>query len=263
LSTEEAAREAKILASRGLHRVLVLSGESPKSKFLDNFCKCVEAIKKVDEIKWVGIELASLSLKSCKKLLDSGSDALIVFQETYDKDAYKRFHPRPGPKSIFEGRYECLDIAIQAGFKEVGLGVLYGLSEPIAETEAMISHAKQIQSNHPDISIRCSFPRLMPALNAPLIKSPFKVTRSQLASAIIKTRIELPKSSLVLTARESLKFRLAMLGIVTEFGAGGSTKVGGYGIYPDDDDEKQFTLCDSTPTETFVKHLINRGYEPA
>jgi hypothetical protein len=63
-----------------------------------------------------------------RPLVAAGADGLIVYQETYDRDAYAAYHTA-GPKKDFDWRLACPERGAAAGFRRLGLGALFGLSD--------------------------------------------------------------------------------------------------------------------------------------
>ena len=261
LSPEEATAEASELVARGVRRVLAVAGEVPEGRFIDEFCRTVSAIRSVKGIEWVGIEVAPMSLVACRRIRDCGADAFIVFQETYDRDAYRAVHPAADPKGGYTTRYESLFVAAQAGFEELGLGALYGLADPKNETEAMLAHARALMSSGGSIRPRLSFPRFRPSLGARLSQPLVDVSEVDVCDAVIECRLALPTARLVLTARERVEVRLALLSVATDFGAGGSTSVGGYKSRASNDETEQFLLLDRTSPQEFGRLAALRGFQ--
>lgn len=260
LTPSQARAEAEELVRRGVSDVLILAGELPEAQYLDHFCECVATIRSTPGIRWAGVEVAPLSERGCGRLLDAGADSFIVFQESYDRAVYANVHPVNDPKGDFDLRRECLDVAVSAGFREVGLGVLYGLADPRAETDKLIEHAQSLCDAEPGLHVRLSFPRFRPAPGARMDVANHPVDEYVLAECIASSRVALPKADLVLTARESLDFRLAVMKMVTAFGAGGSTSVGGYSTFPDEEASSQFVLLDRSPAADFVDYATRAGY---
>ena len=46
-------------------------------------------------IRRVNVNIAATSVENYKKLKDAGIGTYILFQETYNKEAYKELHPAP------------------------------------------------------------------------------------------------------------------------------------------------------------------------
>ena len=54
--------------------------------------------------------------KGYRKLVDSGVDGLVVYQETYDRDAYAELHTS-GPKRRFDWRLECPELPVGGPYR--------------------------------------------------------------------------------------------------------------------------------------------------
>lgn len=260
LTPSEAAEEARFLVASGVGRILVLAGELPEGGYIDWFCDCLRSIHSVPGVSWIGVELAPLSHGGYLQLLDAGADAFIVFQETYSDTCYSRAHKGRGPKEDFHHRYRSTFEAAEAGFKEIGLGVLLGLSDPSIDVSAMIRHGERILENYPNVLLRCSFPRFRPAKGSLLSESPVPVTEEDILAGIVEVRTSLPRSRIALTARESTSFRLSVMGIATDFGAGGSTTVGGYVSRSTSSSSEQFPLLETSSAEEFKRAASAHGF---
>lgn len=68
-------------------------------------------------IRRVNVNIAATSVENYKKLKDAGIGTYILFQETYNKEAYKELHPA-GPKSDYAYHTEAMDRAMEAGIDE-------------------------------------------------------------------------------------------------------------------------------------------------
>ena len=64
--------------------------------------------------------------ESYARLVRSGLNGVVCFQETYNAANYKKYHPK-GMKSIFDWRVNGFDRMGQAGVHKMGVGVLIGL----------------------------------------------------------------------------------------------------------------------------------------
>ena len=85
-----------------------------------------------------------------------------VFQETYVKTEYDYYMERAprehGSKADFDFRYNSQVAALKAGFDEVGIGVLFGLSRyPLKEIKGLQQHAAYIKKYNPAQKfVKCS-----------------------------------------------------------------------------------------------------------
>ncbi|MBM4177220.1 hypothetical protein FJ208_00240, partial [Candidatus Gribaldobacteria bacterium] len=135
-----------------------------------------------------------------------------VFQETYDEKEYGYYHrnsPRGGKKD-FERRYNSQIAALDAGFDEVGIGALFGLSKnPLKEIKALQEHAKVIKERGGKEPKRCCLPLanspqgsdLEIKYKIPGMKNQEKITELIYALA----RLAMPTISIVSSERDDPK----------------------------------------------------------
>ncbi len=67
-------------------------------------------------------------MEQYKQLVGAGLNGVVCFQETYHREAYKKYHPR-GMKSHYAWRLNGFDRMGQAGVHKIGMGVLIGLED--------------------------------------------------------------------------------------------------------------------------------------
>ena len=86
---------------------------------------------------------------------------LSLFQETYDFSCYKKFFgdkQENNPKADYKRRFSTPERFLNAGFKNVDIGILLGLNSSEADVEALINHANTLIENANDVYI--SLPRI-------------------------------------------------------------------------------------------------------
>ena len=76
-----------------------------------------------------------------RKIKAAGLGVFQNFMETYDPEIYREMHPK-GPKGDYLHRLYALDVAMEAGFDDVGMGALFGLGDPWFELLASVAHAR-------------------------------------------------------------------------------------------------------------------------
>lgn len=96
----------------------------------------------------IGIEVYPANVDDYKLLRQAGADFVTVFQETYNPETYDYYHPY-GHKRSFSYRFDTQERALQAGFRGVGFGTLFGLGDPIEEAFKLAIHASEIQKKYP------------------------------------------------------------------------------------------------------------------
>ncbi len=136
----------------------------------------------------VKIEVMPLSTEDYKTLADHGMNGVICFQETYNHEHYKLYHPR-GMKSKFEWRCDGFDRMGMAGVHSIGMGVLIGLEkEWRTDVVMMAHHLRYLQKHYWKTKYSVNFPRMRPAQNEGFQPNCF-MTDKQLAQATFAMRI--------------------------------------------------------------------------
>jgi 2-iminoacetate synthase len=265
LSEEQIADEAALLFSQGHRRILLIASEDPTPKGLDMARCAVEAVRSVETEEArisISLEIAPRPPADFRVLKQAGASSYILFQETYDPDLYGRMHPS-GPKSDFQARLDGPALAAEGGIERIGLGVLYGLNEPVGETVALVAHARHLQSltGRPVCSV--SVPRLEPAEGVPFTADPPRPLSDFLWLRIIAVlRLALPDTDVIVSTREGIALRRASLGAgATVFSAGSRTDPGGY--RSPGESRAQFTIGDPRSLAEVVEDVRRLGYDPA
>lgn len=256
LGVAEVLKEADFLIAQGFQHLLLVAGEHPKKVSVEYLCEIAYLLRK--KIASLSIEVAPFEESDYRKLIQSGVDGVVIYQETYNEDVYKKVHAG-GPKKDFQKRFEFVEGACRAGVRHIGIGVLLGLTDWREEIPKLIEHARYLMKHYWQTEVRISLPRLRPSAAGFL--TPHPVSDDALAEIICHLRIQLPEVGLILSTREppALRDKLLKLG-VTHMSAGSRTEPGGY-LNPNVTG-KQFELEDlRTPSE--VAQAIQREwYEP-
>jgi 2-iminoacetate synthase len=130
LSQEEIVKETEALLKTGQKRILLVSGEAYPKDGLDYVLRSIETVYSVKDgknnIRRLNVNIAPLEVEEFKRLKAADIGTYQLFQETYHKPTYEKIH-LAGPKSDYDYRLEAIDRAFQAGFDDVGIGILFGL----------------------------------------------------------------------------------------------------------------------------------------
>jgi 2-iminoacetate synthase len=224
LEIEQVAAEARHLAAEGFRNILLVAGEHPKFVSGEYMKRCIERLRQ--EIPSISLEVAPMETEDYIPLVAAGAEGLVVYQETYDREAYRELH-LAGPKKDFDWRLDTPERAHAAGFRRIGVGALFGLSEWRAEATALAAHLFHLQRVCWTSQLTVSMPRLRPAAGEFQPRFPFGDRDfTQLLCAL---RLTFPQVGIVLSTREPAPLRdaLAPLG-VTMMSAGSHTEPGGY-----------------------------------
>jgi 2-iminoacetate synthase len=260
LTPTKAAIEATALRTAGVNHILLLAGEYALDRYFDMLLENIRAIREAVADCWLGVEVAPLQECHYRRLKMEGVDAVSIFQETYDRARYHLLHPKDTPKADFESRVTALRRALNAGFTDLGLGVLYGIGTWRSDTIRMAQHALELSRVNPEVRLRFAFPRLMPGDFQAGGFPTERVTDGMLLRAVVGLRLQFPMSLLVLTGRESSDFLLHGAQWVNVLGKGGQTAVGGYSAYTNARQSEQFKLNRDGSAHSFKYALVQRGY---
>jgi 2-iminoacetate synthase len=256
LTAEQAAAEAKHIHNMGFRHILLVSGDSPQIVSMDYLRTVLEELRSL--FASISIEIFPLDTDTYRELISNGVDGLTVFQETYNEDRYKDFHPG-GKKRDFSWRMGTPERGGEAGFRRIGLGALLGLCNWRTEGFFLGLHARYLLRMFWKSHIAISFPRLRPAAGA--YEPPDPVSDLNFVQLLTALRLFLPDAGLVLSTREPSDFRdhLIPLG-VTSMSAGSRTEPGGY--TQGSEAEAQFEVADERPPHVVAEVIRSKGYDP-
>lgn len=282
LSLDEVLAEAREINGQGFRNVLLVSGEHPKFVSNGYLAECVAALHA--ETPSVSLEIGPMERVDYEPLVRAGADGLVVYQETYDREVYEEMHTA-GPKRNFDWRLETPERAYAAGFRRIGIGALYGLSDWRREALAVAAHASYLLRHCWKSQVTISMPRLRPCAGEfePLTH----MNDRELVQLVCAFRLFLPDVGLVLSTREPAKLRDGLMPLgITLMSAGSHTEPGGYtGVGKDKlhltqrgrivdlaegasewagrrDATRQFDIADDRSAEEVAAVISRLGYEP-
>ena len=224
LSEDEVDREALELRRQGFRNILLVAGEHPKFVSNGYLASCVRRMHRV--VPSVSLEVGPMETDEYVPMVEAGADGLVAYQETYDSDVYARMHTA-GPKKDFDWRLRTPERAYAAGFRRLGIGALFGLSDWRLEAISVAAHAQYLLRHCWKSQVTVSFPRLRPCAGE---FQPLTLFRDrELVQTICAMRLFLPDVGIVLSTREPVALRDGLIPVgVTMMSAGSHTEPGGY-----------------------------------
>jgi 2-iminoacetate synthase len=224
LTIDQVVKEARHLVEQGFRNILLVAGEHPKFVSDGYLEECIRAIREF--VPTIGIEVGPMEAPEYELMVKAGCEGLVVYQETYDRAVYADMHTA-GPKKDFDWRIACPERGYEGGFRRMGIGALFGLSDWRLEALRLAAHLEHLYKHCWKSSFTVAFPRLRPAAGGfhPLTGFPDWA----LVQTIAAFRLTFPEVGIVLSTREPAPLRdaLAPLGI-TVMSAGSHTEPGGY-----------------------------------
>ena len=273
LSMEEIAEETRILVNQGHKRVLLVSGEAyPPKEGFDYIIKALETVyatkgdKPGAEIRRINVNLAPETVENFKRLKEADIGTFQLFQETYDRKVYSQMHTH-GKKSDYDWRVTALDRAMEAGIDDLGMGVLFGLSDWRFEVLSLMQHIEHLEDKYGVGCHTISMPRLEPAHGSDIASAPpHAVSDSDLKKIIAILRLAVPYTGMIISTRETAAMRRETIALgISQISAGSRTNPGGYAEEENEGTfaESQFQLGDHRPLGEVVAELAEMGLIPS
>ncbi|CAL2074827.1 2-iminoacetate synthase ThiH [Tenacibaculum sp. 190524A05c] len=255
LTDDEILKEVAFLKNKGYDHILLVTGEANRTVGVDYINNAIKLIK--PHFSNITIEVQPLDQDEYELLIDNGLYAVLVYQETYHKEEYKKHHPK-GKKSNFSYRLDTPDRLGKAGVHKIGLGALFGLEDWRADSFFTALHLKYLQKTYWKTKYSISFPRLRPHSGG--LEPKVEMTDPDLVQLICAYRLLDEDVELSISTRESEIFRnhIVQLGI-TSMSAESKTNPGGYAVEPQS--LEQFEISDERSTEEITTMLKNQGIE--
>ena len=273
LTQDEIRDEVIALQNMGHKRLAIEAGEHPKENPIEYILESIKTIYSIKHkngaIRRVNVNIAATTVENYRKLKEAGIGTYILFQETYNKEAYEQLHPT-GPKSDYAYHTEAMDRAMEAGIDDVGCGVLYGLNNYKYDFVGMLMHAHHLEKTYGCGPHTISVPRVRPADDIDPDEFDNGVPDDVFKRIVAVLRIAVPYTGMIMSTRESAKTRRECLEIgITQISGGSRTSVGGYADELDElgkfdsEDTAQFDVEDRRTLAEVVDWLIDLGYVPS
>lgn len=257
LTPEEIEEECKAIKALGpFENLLLVTGENPAKAGTDYIEKALQVCRPY--FSNLTIEVMPLSAEDYERLTHSGLNGVICFQETYNRDRYKVYHPA-GQKSNYEWRLNGFDRMGQAGVHKIGMGVLIGLEDWRTDVTMMARHLTYLHKYYWRTKYSVNFPRMRPSESG--FQPNVVMSDRELAQVTFAFRIFDPDVDISYSTREKHDFRnnMATLGVTT-MSAGSRTEPGGYATHVDS--LEQFAISDDASPERVAADLRALGREP-
>lgn len=263
LTIEEAIKEANHLVKRGFKRTLLVTAENKAKCGVEYIVNITKALYQNTGLKIIHLNAAPMEVEELKEIRASGIGVYQVFQETYHKQTYESLH-LAGKKKDFNYRLTCMARAIEAGFKDVGIGALLGLYNYKFDVLAVIAHGRQLKKHYGTYPHTISVPRFRRALGSPMEEAFYPVDDKTFKKIVSLYRIAIPTAGVVISTREPAYLRDEVLTCgASQISAESSTSPGGYTGITEEAKASQFTLSDRRSLEEIILAILERGMLPS
>lgn len=267
LTMQEIQKEVTILEKMGHKRLALEMGEDSKNCDIDYVLNAIDAIYKTKNengnIRRVNVNIAATTVENYERLKEIGIGTYILFQETYNKKDYDKYHPNC-IKGDYEYHISAFDRAMEAGIDDVGAGVLFGLSEPKFEVLSLMIHNEYLEKKFGVGFHTISVPRLKKAEGMSLDMFPNLVDDEMFKKIVAIIRIAVPFTGMILSTREAPDLRREVIKYgISQISAGSCTGVGGYKEYDSGKNVDQFNLSDHRKPIEILKELVGDKHLPS
>ena len=267
LTQDEIRAEVIALQDMGHKRLAIEAGEDPKHNPIEYILESMDTIYSIKHkngaIRRVNVNIAATTVEEYRMLKKAEIGTYILFQETYNKEGYKRLHPT-GPKSDYNWHTEAMDRAMEGGIDDVGLGVLFGLESYRYEFAGLIMHAEHLEAVHGVGPHTISVPRVKPAMDIDPDVFDNGIPDEMFEKIIALIRIAVPYTGMIISTRESQTVRERALRYgISQISGGSRTSVGGYTEQARPHDTEQFDVSDQRTLDDVVSWLIDQEHVPS
>ena len=267
LTQDEIRAEVIALQDMGHKRLAIEAGEDPKHNPIEYILESMDTIYSIKHkngaIRRVNVNIAATTVEEYRMLKKAEIGTYILFQETYNKEGYKRLHPT-GPKSDYNWHTEAMDRAMEGGIDDVGLGVLFGLESYRYEFVGLIMHAEHLEAVHGVGPHTISVPRVKPAMDIDPDVFDNGIPDEMFEKIIALIRITVPYTGMIISTRESQAVRERALRYgISQISGGSRTSVGGYTEQARPHDTEQFDVSDQRTLDDVVSWLIDQEHVPS
>lgn len=205
MTRSEIVEATRKLIRQGHKRVLLVAGAHRADGGIDYILEAAHTIysvrEKYGEIRRVNINLTPLHKDEYEAFREADIGSCLLYQDTYFEQSYRSHHLR-GPKSNFEQRLRSLDLAIEAGLGDMGMGVMLGLGPWKFDLLALMLHVAHLERAYDVGASTISLHRMRPVPCSVQVPVPYPVSDADYLHAVAIMRLAVPYTGIVLTTKE-------------------------------------------------------------
>ena len=266
LTDDELVKEVEALEENGQKRLILVYGEHAQynPRFIADTVRKVYSVEKGNgKIRRININAAPLEIDGFR-IVKAGIGTYQIFQETYDREAYKTYHLR-GRKADFNYRLTALDRAQEAGIDDVGIGALIGLYDWRFEVMGLVRHTNHLEACYNVGPHTISFPRIKDASMLQMGDRYF-ASDEDFTRLVAILRLAVPYTGMILTAREPARLRNELIQYgVSQIDGGTKVELGSYVSSEQNHDlnRGQFRINDNRSLNEIIDELLAQDMLPS
>ncbi len=256
LTVDEALQETAAIQALGISQLLLVTGEHERKAGVDYLLAMTQALR--PQVAKLMLESQPLAVSDYQQLRAAGIDAVMLYQETYDRQSYARHHTF-GNKADMAGRLDAPACVAAAGIAQLGMGVLLGLADWRTDVLVLAQHLRFLQQHWYQLAFTVALPRLKPCAGQATLHS--GVSDRDYLQLLCALKIFAPELSLSVSTRDSPALRdLLLTSIACTASAGSKTQPGGYAVAPQS--LAQFSIDDERSPAEIAAMLRRSGIQP-
>lgn len=265
LTLQEIKEQTEILEAMGHKRLLLEFGEHPIENPINYVVEAIRTIyatkKGRGAIRRVNVNIAATTVENYQRLKEAGIGTYQLFQETFHQPTYKKLHQ--GPKADYERQITAIFKAFEGGIDDLGIGVLFGLSDYRFEVLALVQYAQVMDKILGVGPHTISVPRFQPAHTVNL-NLKYQVYDRDFLKLIAVLRLAVPYTGMIISTRETPEIRRRAFAIgISQTSAASKTEPGGYKREGESVGEAQFCLNDHRGLDEVAQDICQLGYLPS
>lgn len=256
LTNSEMLSEAGYLSDAGFKSLLIVGGEDERRAGAEYYSEAVRTLSEF--FSSVSLEVSPFGIDEYRRLYAAGADGVTIYQETYDKKLYEKYHIA-GRKKDFRYRLETPERAAIAGIPNINIGALLGLAPWREEVPRLAAHLSYLIKKYWKVTFGVSFPRI--ARQTEGFEPPYPVNDREFVKIIASMRKTFPDTPIYLSTRErpNMRDNLIKYG-VTHMSAESRTAPGGY-LSPGKSAD-QFGVSDTRSLKKIIDMISSAGLSP-
>ena len=269
LTQDEIEKETMALIKMGHKRIALETGEDEKNCPIEYILESIETIYNTktennnQTIRRINVNIAATTIENYRKLKEKNIGTYVLFQETYNKKDYEKYHPT-GPKSNYSYHTTAMDRALKAKIDDIGCGVLFGLSNFKYDFTALLMHKEHLEEVYNIGPHTISVPRIKKATEVDVSKYENSVDDRTFLKLIACFRIAVPYTGIIISTRETKEIREKALKLgVSQISAASLTSVGGYFNQDKAKNSSQFETSDKRSLDEVIRWLLSLNYIPS
>ena len=257
LSLEKIEEECKAIKELGpFQNLLIVSGEYPSLTGVEYLEKVLQVCR--PHFHNLTLEVQPMRASDYHRLTKVGLNGVVCFQETYNREAYAKYHPH-GMKSHFDWRLNGFDRMGEAGVHKIGMGALLGLEDWRGDSIMLARHLMYLRRKYWRSRFSVNFPRMRPSESGFVPKS--IISDRELAQLTCAFRIFDHDVDISFSTRETPEYRNHIMHLgVTSMSAGSKTEPGGYSSAHEA--LEQFEVSDERTPAEVSESIRKGGFDP-